>query len=170
MEARGRSTLSLATGDSIDGAMVLCTLIFNAFIIVVFAARAWKRDRLESRVGYAVNALLVPFAVLFAFNLVGGRDAGRLITGGPIIMFLVDDLWYRTLGSKKPKHHPNRWPVHLYVYTILYFAGAILLVGYAFLISLFHGFLVLATFYGSLVAYGYYQYRHKKAGHSPKST
>jgi len=142
--------------------MVLCAFIFNLCIIVVFMARAHQRDRLESGVGYVVNLLLVPFVILWVLNLLSGHDDGRLITGMPILLFLVDDFWYRTLCRKKPKYHPARWPVHLYLYLVLYLVGGMLLVGYVFLVSLFYGFIVLTFFYGSLAAYGYYQYRLKK--------
>ena len=154
----------LVDGNIIDSVMVLCALIFNLCIIVVFMARAHQRDRLESAVGYIVNLLLVPFVILWVLNLLSGHDDGRLITGMPIILFLVDDFWYRTLCRKKPKHHPARWPVHLYLYLVLYLVGGMLLVGYVFLVSLFYGFIVLVFFYCSLAAYGYYRHRHKKYG------
>ncbi len=155
--------MSLVDGGIIDSVMVLCALIFNGLIIIVFLARAQQFDRLESVTGYAVNLLLVPFTVLWALNLLSGRDVGRVITGVPILLFLVDDLWYRTLQRMKPKHHPTRWPVHLYLYLVLYLVGAMLLVGYAFFVSMFYGFLVLATYYAGLAAFGYYRHRHAKA-------
>ena len=154
----------LVDGNIIDSVMVLCTLIFNFCLIVVFMARAHQHDKLESVTGYVVNLLMVPFIILWVLNLLGGRDVGRLITGLPIILFLVDDFWYRTLCRKKPKHHPARWPVHLYLYLVLYLVGGMLLVGYVFLVSLFYGFIVLAFFYCSLAAYGYYRFRYKKYG------
>lgn len=150
--------------EIIDNVMVLCALIFNLCIIIVFIARAHQRDHLESALGYVVNLLLAPFVILWVLNLVSGHNEGRLITGMPIILFLVDDFWYRTLGRKKPRHHPDRWPYHLYLYLFLYLVGGMLLVGYVFLVSLFYGFIVLAFFYCSLGAYGYYRYRREKYG------
>lgn len=142
--------------------MVLCALAFNGIIAVVFVTRALGRERLESIVGYVTNLLLVPFGILWLLNLLNGSEAGRLITGMPIILFLVYDLWYRTLTKEKPTHHPVRWPAKLYIYLILYLVGGMLLVGYSFLVSLFDGFIVLATYYGSLAAYGYYQHTYRK--------
>ena len=154
--------MQLVGGDLIDSLMVLFALVFNGCIVVVFVARAQERDRLESLVGYIVNLLLVPFSMLWVLNLLGGSEVGRLITGMPIIVFLLYDLWYRTLSREKPKHHPRRWPVELYVYLLLFLFGSMLLVGYAFLVSLFDGFIVLAVYFASLAAYGYYQYKYRK--------
>lgn len=91
-----------------------------------------------------------------------GRDSGRLITGAPIIIFLAYDLWYRTFTDKKPYHHPKSWPIGLYVYVLLYQASSVMLNSYSFLMSLLYGYAVLASYFGSLAAYGYYQYKHKR--------
>ena len=154
-------------GAMIDGFMVFFALVYNACITMIFLARAVERYRLEMYVGYVVTLLLLPFAILMGLNLSGGRESGLLITGTPIIIFLAYDLWYRTLRGRKPIHHPEgRWPVELYAYLVIYLIASILLVGYAFLVSLTKGFAVLATFYMSLAAYGYYQYRHRKGSKS----
>ena len=154
--------MQFVNGELIDGLMVLFALVYNGCIVVVFVARALEREYLESLAGYLVNLLLVPFSILWVLNLLGGSEAGRLITGMPIILFLLYDLWYRTLSQEKPKHHPKHWPIELYVYLILFLFGSTLLVGYAFLASLFDGFIILAVYYASLAAYGYYQYKHRK--------
>jgi hypothetical protein len=154
--------LQLVDGELIDSLMILSALIYNSCIVVVFVARGSEHDRLESLAGYMVNVLLVPFSILWVLNLLGGSEVGRLITGMPIIIFLLYDLWYRTLSREKPKHHPRRWPVELCIYLILFLFGSMLLTGYAFLVSLFYGFIVLAMYYASLAAYGYYQYKYRK--------
>jgi hypothetical protein len=105
---------------------------------------------------------LIPFSILWLLNLLSNSDLGRLITPFPVIMFLAFDLWYRTATKRKPQHHPENWPLGLYIYLLLYVIGGIMLNGYAFLVSLPYGFIVLSSYYGSLMAYGYYQYSHKK--------
>ncbi|MCW4041868.1 MAG: MFS transporter [Candidatus Bathyarchaeota archaeon] len=40
--------------------------------------------------------------------------------------------------------------------------SGIMLNGYSFLISLLYGYIVLVSYFGSVVAYGYYQYKHKR--------
>ena len=142
--------------------MVLFSLIYNAVVILVFVLRGQGRKRLEARLGPIFNAVLVPFSSLWLLNLIGGRDIGRLITGMPVIVFLVYDLMYRTVTRKKPYHHPERWPLGLYAYVLLYQLSSIIMNGYAFMVSRLHGYIVLTSFFGNLAAYFYYQHKYKK--------
>ena len=146
----------------IDFFVVLFSLIFNIHMILVFVLRAQKRTHAEGKLGPVTNALLILFSALWVLNVLNGSDAGRLITSFPIIIFLAFDLWYRTITKKKPYHHPEKWPRSLAVYVILYQVGAIMLNGYAFMVSRLVGNIVLASYFGSLLAYGYYQYRYNK--------
>jgi hypothetical protein len=95
-------------------------------------------------------------------NLIKGRDSAHLITGFPIILFLLDDLWYRAIQKKKARHKPRKWPLHMYLYFLLFLFGGMILTGYIFMSSLFYGFIVLSLFYMSWISYGYYRYRYKK--------
>jgi hypothetical protein len=146
----------------IDFFVVLFSLVFNMSMILVFVLRGQKRSQLEANLGPVTNALLIPFSVLWTLNVLNGSGVGRLITSLPIIIFLAFDLWYRTITKKKPYHHPEKWPRSLAVYVILYQVGAIMLNGYAFMVSRLVGNIVLASYFGSLLAYGYYQYRYNK--------
>ena len=146
----------------IDSFMVLFSLIYNAVLILVFVLRGKGRRRLEEKLGPIFNALLVPFSFLWLLNLIGGRDIGRLITGMPVIVFLVYDLMYRTVTRKKPYHHPERWPLGLYAYVLVYQLSSIMMNGYAFMVSRLHGYIVLTSFFGNLAAYFYYQHKYKK--------
>jgi hypothetical protein len=151
----------------IDTLMVACALAFNLLLVIVFLARAVDREDLEVKTGHAITLLIIPFAASWVLNLSWEREVSLLITGAPIVAFLAYDLWYRSIAQEKSRHHPEgRWPTGLYIYLVLYLIGSMLLVGYAFLVSLNLGFLVLATFYLSLGSYGYYQYRHKRRGRS----
>ena len=149
-------------GNLIDELMVLFSLIYNFVGILLFMLRAHKRKQLEFKLGPVFNTLLIPFSFFWIYNLINGRDSGRLITGIPIIIFLIYDLWYRTITNKKPYHHPENWPMGLYVYVLLYQLSGIMLNGYSFMISLLYGYIVLASYFCSLIAYGYYQYQHKR--------
>jgi len=149
-------------GNIVDGLMVLFSLSFNIIGILIFVLRANKRKQLEAKLGPVFNALLIPFSLFWVYNLISGRDSGRLITGIPIIIFLAYDLWYRTITDKKSYHHPTHWPLGLYAYVLLYQVSGIMLNGYSFMVSLLYGYIVLASYFGSLVAYGYYQYTHKR--------
>jgi small-conductance mechanosensitive channel len=149
-------------GQIIDNAMIFFALLFNICIIFVLLARAHEHYKFEDAIGILVNLLIIPFLVLWLLNLINGRDNARLITGFPIILFLLDDLLYRTIQKKKTKHKPKKWPLHLYIYFLLFLFGGMILTGYVFIVSLFYGFITLSLFYLSWISYGYYHYRHKK--------
>ena len=146
----------------IDNAMIICAIIYNLCIIMIFIARAHEHYKLEEGIGVVVSLLIVPFLILWLLNLVKGRDSAHLITGFPIILFLLDDLWYRAIQKKKARHKPKKWPLHMYLYFLLFLFGGMILTGYIFISSLFYGFIVLSLFYMSWISYGYYRYRYKK--------
>ena len=147
----------------IDNAMIICAVIYNLSIIMIFLARAHERYTLEEGIGVLVSLLIIPFFLLWLLNLLKGRDSAHLITGFPIILFLLDDLWYRAIQKKKTRHKPKKWPLHLYFYFLLFLLSGMILTGYIFIVSLFYGFIVLSLFYTSWISYGYYYYRYKKS-------
>jgi putative effector of murein hydrolase LrgA (UPF0299 family) len=105
---------------------------------------------------------LIPFVTLWGLNLLLNSDLGRLLTGLPIIIYLVYDLWYRLLTKKKPYHHPERWPRGLIVYLTLLFIGSVGLNWYGYLISKLYGFMLVIAFFIMMSSYGYYQYMYDK--------
>ena len=149
-------------GNQIDILMVISALAFYIFLIAVFVIRAQGRDNLELKLVYAFSVLLIPFIALWVMNLVNGADLGRLISGAPIIGFLVYDFWYRALTRKKPIHHPSRWPIGLIVYLLLLQIGSIALNWYAYLVSKSYGQLVLVGYFLFMGAFGYYQYLYNR--------
>jgi hypothetical protein len=104
----------------IDNLVVFSAIIYYLFLCLVFLLRAYERDKQELMLAPIFSFLLVPFVALWLLNLLNGSDIGRLITGLPIIIYLVYDLWYRLITKKKPQHHPDRWPIGLIVYLILH--------------------------------------------------
>jgi hypothetical protein len=154
--------VSIVDQTLIDVLMVLFSLIFNVIIVIMFILRGQERTYAEAKLGPVTNALLIPFSLLLVLNALNGSDAGRMITGFPIIIFLAFDLWYRTIKREKPYHHPDRWSLSLYAYLIMYELSGIMLSGYAFIVSRLDGYVVLASFLGSVAAYGYYQYKYNK--------
>ena len=112
--------------------------------------------------GPVFSALLIPFPLLWVVNLIIDNDSGRLITGLPIIVYFVYDLWYRAITRKKPHHHPDRWPAGLIVYVLLLFIGSIGLNWYGFLVSRFDGTMLVVAFFVIMSFFGYCQYRYKK--------
>ena len=78
----------------IDQIMVISSLVFNVFIVFLFIFRAYERPDQERRLGYLISLLILPFTYVWVTNLMGGRDTGRLITGFPVIVFILYDYWY----------------------------------------------------------------------------
>jgi hypothetical protein len=58
--------------------------------------------------------------------------------------------------------YPEQWPRKLIIYVILLQLGSISLNGYGFLISQEVGLLVLVTYFISLFAFAFYQYKFKR--------
>ena len=149
-------------GVLIDNLVVFFALVYYAVLIIVYLLRAHELTEMEWKMGPVFSALLIPFALLWVVNLIIDNDSGRLITGLPIIVYFVYDLWYRAVTRKKPHHHPDRWPAGLIVYVLLLFIGSIGLNWYGFLVSRFDGTMLVVAFFVMMSSFGYYQYRHKK--------
>ncbi len=84
----------------IDNLVVFSAIIYYLFLCLVFLLRAYERDKQELMLAPIFSFLLVPFVALWLLNLLNGSDIGRLITGLPIIIYLVYDLWYRLITKK----------------------------------------------------------------------
>ena len=149
-------------GIIIDYIVIFFALVYYAVLIVVYLLRAHELTELEWKMSPGFSALLIPFTLLWVSNLIVGNDSGRLITGLPIIVYLVYDLWYRAITRKKPHHHPDRWPVGLVVYVLLLFIGSIGLNWYGFLVSELYGNVLVVAFFVMMSAFGYYQYRYNR--------
>ncbi len=146
----------------IDNLVVFSAILYYLFLCLVFLLRAYEGDKQELMLAPIFSFLLAPFVTLWILNLLNGSDIGRLITGLPIILYLVYDLWYRLITKKKPQHHPDRWPIGLIVYLILLQIASIALNWHGFLISQFTGRMLVISFFAMLGCFGYYQNRYNK--------
>ena len=153
----------------IDDLVVFSTVIYYAFLCLVFLLRAYERDKQELMLAPIFSFLLVPFFALWILNLLNGSDTERLITGLPIIIYLIYDLWYRLITKKKPQHHPDRWPIGLIVYLILLQIASIALNWYGFLVSQFKGRMLVISYFVMLGCFGFYQHRHNKRKKASKN-
>jgi hypothetical protein len=156
-------------GGFIDYLVVFFAFVFYAFLIAVYLLRANKLEGIEWKLSLPFSLQLIPFALLWAANLLIGNDSGRLIVELPIIAYLVYDLWYRLITQKKPYHHPDRWPAGLAVYLLLLFIGSIGLNWYGYLVSNLFGNLLVFSFFIMMFSYGYYQYRYNKCKKTKES-
>lgn len=146
----------------LDDLVFFFALIFYAFLFVVYLLRAQELGKLELKLSPVFSMQLIPFSSLWTLNLLIGNDSGRLLTGLPIIIYLIYDLWYRLLTQKKPYHHPERWPPGLIVYLLLLFMGSIGLNWYGYLMSQFYGSILVVAFFIMMSSYGYYQRTYNK--------
>ncbi len=146
----------------IDNLVVVSAVIYYAFLCIVYLFRAYERDKEELMFAPLFSFLLAPFIILWALNFINRSDINRLITGLPIIIYLIYDLWYRLITKKKPQHHPERWPVGLIVYLILFQIASIALNWYGFLVSQITGRMLVISYFVMLGCYGFYQNRYNK--------
>ena len=152
----------MADAVLVDSIFVFFSLVFYAFLFIVYFLRARELSGVEWKLRTAFSVQLAPFASLSILNLLIGNDSGRLLAGLPIIIYLVYDLWYRLLTEKKPYHHPDRWSIGLVVYLLLLFIGSIGLNWYGYLISQLYGNILVLAFFIMMSSYSYYQYSHNK--------
>lgn len=149
-------------GVLIDNLVIFFALVYYAVLVIVYLLRAHELTEMELKMGPVFSALLIPFVLLWTFNVVVSNDSGRVVTGLPIVVYLVYDLWYRGITRRKPYHHPDRWPIGLIVYVLLLFIASIGLNWYGFLVSYFNGNMLVVAFFVMMSSFGYYQYRYRK--------
>ena len=147
----------------VDDLVFLFSLIYYAFLVVVYLLRARELSDAEMRLGALFSAQLIPFGYLWVVNVLEG-DRGRIVSMAPIIVFLLYDFWYRLITRRKPVHHPDRWPVGLVVYLVFLFVGCIGLNWYGFLVSDFRGNVLVASFFVMMGSFGDYQVQYRKRG------
>jgi hypothetical protein len=145
-----------------DNLVVFFALVYYIFLCVVYLLRAYECDTQELKLAPVFSFLLIPFIVLWIWNIFNGSDNERLITGVPIIVYLLYDLWYHLLSRKKPLHHPDRWPIGLIFYLSLLQIGSIALNWYGFLVSKLSGEILVVSYFVMLGCFGFYQNRFNK--------
>jgi hypothetical protein len=146
----------------IDILVLISGVTFYALLCMVYILRAFHQDKIEIMMAPIFSLLLIPFSALFIASLLFGSDIYRLMALGPMLIYLIYDLWYRLLSKKKPVHHPKKWPLDLIVYLILLQAAAISLNWYGFFISQFYGRVLVACYFIMLGFFGFYQARYNR--------
>ena len=146
----------------IDNLVIVSAIVYYLFLCLVFLLRAYERNKQELLLAPVFSFLLVPFVTLWILSLLNKSDIGRIITMLLIIIYLIYDLWYRLITKRKPHHHPDNWPAGLIVYLILLQFGSIGLNWYGFIVSKFHGTILVICYFIMLGCFGFYQIRYKK--------
>ena len=152
----------------IDNLFIISSIIYYLFLCLVYLLRAFERDKKELMLAPIFSLLIFPFSFLWILNLLRGSDVERLITGLPIIVYLIYDLWYRLITKKKPQHHPDRWPIGLIIYLILLQIGSIALNWYGYIVSKFYGHILVISYFVMLGCFGFYQNRYNKRNRAAK--
>ena len=145
-----------------DILMFTFSLVFYLLLTVIYILRAKNLSNTELKLAKIYSAQLIPFILLWFVNLIEGRDTSRLIAGLPIILYLGYDFWYRLYTKKKPVHHPDKMPRELIIYIILLQIGSIGLNWYAYLISEVFGIIMVVSYFVTMAAFSYYQYRYNQ--------
>lgn len=158
--------LSLINQEYVDYAVIVFALIYNLLIILVFILRANELYEKEERIGPIFDLLLIPFLLLLFLNILNLSDTGRIGTIIPMVVYLLYDIWYRQITSKKPKHHPKKMPKELLLYIVLFYFAGMAITGYTFIVARLFGYIVLIVFMLSIVAYFYYQISYNKRKHA----
>lgn len=153
----------------VDNLVVFFALVYYIFLCVVYLVRAYECDKQELKLAPVFSLLLIPFIILWAWNIYIKSDIGRLIAGFPIIVYLLYDLWYRLLTKKKPVHHPDHWPIGLITYLILLQIGSIALNWYGFLVSKVFGNALIVSYFVMLSCFGFYQTKYNRRKKIEKS-
>ncbi len=146
----------------VDYLVVLFALVFYAFMSVVYVIRARGLSNLELTLSPFFSVQLVPFLSLWILNFGFGNETGRLLAGLPIIAYLVYDFWYRLSPQQDSKHHPRIWLPGLLIYLLLLFLGSIGLIWYGYLMSNFHGNMLVVAFFIMMGSFGYFQFQTTK--------
>ncbi|HZW56219.1 MAG TPA: hypothetical protein VFF30_08030 [Nitrososphaerales archaeon] len=92
----------------VDDLVIFFSLVHYTQLVVVFLLRPLARAAFESKMNPVFSILLIPLVSFGALRMRLGIDAGRLIAGFPMILYLGYDLWFREIARRKPYHHPQK--------------------------------------------------------------
>jgi hypothetical protein len=129
----------------LDICMVAGANLANLLVIGVFLGKLLRRKAFERGMGLGLIAVGAGLLVGAAFNLAGQRGWWLAALPLPFVLFCVVDyvLDYRLNSNFRA----TAWAIP---YLVLFYAGLIGLVGYAFAVAKPAGFVTLATYFGAL--------------------
>jgi len=153
----------------VDNYFVGFGLIYYLLLVIVYIFRAYDKSEYELKLRLVFSAQLIPFLTLSIMNLLNG-EYKRLVSGVPIIIYLVYDLWYRVVTEKKPVHHPDQMPIGLKLYIVLLMLGSIGLNWYGYIVSETYGRMLVAAYFVMMGSFGFYQYKHNQRKNQSKSS
>ena len=130
------------------------SLIINFLMILLFLARAKRKEKTEYFLGIIVILCAFPMIFFSLFNFILGREWPAYILLIPIIIFLILEFFFDYIYKLNFRQSRLLW-----LYLAFYYLGLFGLIGYAFLISRIYGYILLVFYFLNQLATWY---AHKK--------
>lgn len=143
----------------VDFWVVVIANLFNIFLSAMFLLRVFKPGKLASAFGWISVAMAIPLGLAAWFNLSHGRAWNFWVL--PLITVLYCVVEFCLDGIFQVDFRRNRW---LGAYLLVYYAGLMALIGYAFCVNSTSGFITLITYFINLAAtaFSYSRVKHGK--------
>jgi hypothetical protein len=144
---------------ALDLAVVAIANTANVLLACMFLARAAGRAGTGHILGTGVVAMGVPLCAAVALNIVGGRGIWAALLPAPFIAYCALEFVLDYVLKSDFRRTRMLGP-----YLLLYYAGLMGMIGYAFLVDKVAGFVTLATYFANL---GATFYSFARVGHGP---
>lgn len=138
---------SIVTTQVIDLAVVIIANLANLLLAGMFLARAVGQARTARLLGTGVVVLAVPLAAAVLLNAFKEREWWTITLPSLLVGFCAIEYILDYLLKIDFRHTRLLGP-----YLLLYYAGLMGMIGYAFLFDKLAGFITLATYFVGLAA------------------
>lgn len=128
--------------DLIDLGVILCVNLYNLLLVVMFWARVAENPGLARAAGIGTLVLALPLALLALSNWRLNRDWWRVVLPLLLVAFLGVELVLDYLLKIDFRQGRLLGP-----YLLLYYLASMVMVGYAFLVSVPAGAVTLVTYF-----------------------
>lgn len=126
----------------VDLGVVVTVNLFNVLLAVMFWARVADQPEVARLSGIGTLALGVPLAAYAILNLAWGRPWWTYVLPLLLVLFLLIELVFDYILHIEFRHS---WLVGPYLF--FYYAGSMVMVGYAFLVAVPYGVVTLITYF-----------------------
>jgi hypothetical protein len=131
--------------------------LINLLLVVMFAARGRRNEKVERMAGLIIVVLGVPLAAASVLNALGRRAGWTW--GLPLLMVVFCIVEYLVDYARKVDFRSGR---AMKPYLILFYLALMSLIGYSFLLGKTFGYVTLATYFLQMAAsaYSYGRVKH----------
>lgn len=143
--------------QKLDLAVVVIANLLNLILSLIFLNRVFGHAAWEHWLGYGTLIMALPLTAIALLNVAGRRGWAFWVLPLIMVMYLalefIFDYWL------KFNFRQTAW---LGPYLLVYYLALFAMIGYAFLVNKFYGFLTLITYFINLAAtfHSYTQVRH----------